>query len=94
MTLAKFGTAAALIIALAGPAGAMPLTGAGAPQRPAAQIETVQWGYGGGYGHGHDRSYERGHHYGWRHHGPRCWTERIVHRTPWGPRVDYRRVCR
>jgi hypothetical protein len=51
---------------------------------------SAQWGPGWGHGHGWDR----GHHYGWRHHGPRCWTERIVHRTPWGPRVDYRRVCR
>ena len=89
MTLAKFGAAAALIIALTGAASAMPLTGA--PQRPAMPVESVQWGHGGGYG----RGYDRGHHNGWRHHhGPRCWTERVVHRTPWGPRVDYRRVCR
>ena len=86
MTFAKFGTAAALVIVLTGAASAMPLT---APERPAAQLENVQWG-GHGWGHG-----GRGPHHGWRHHHrPRCWMERVVHRTPWGPRVDYRRVCR
>lgn len=61
-----------------------------------AGCASAQWGYGGGYGGGYGRGYDRGHHDGWRHHhrGPRCWTERIVHYTPWGPRVDYRRVCR
>jgi hypothetical protein len=82
MTFARFSTAAALVIGLTGAASALPLM---APERPAAQVEQAQWR------HGHQ---DRGHHDGWRHHGPRCWTERIVHRTPWGPRVDYRRVCR
>ena len=82
MTFAKFGTAAALLIGLSGAACALP---AGLPDRPAAGVQQVQWEYG---------HHDRGHHYGWRHHGPRCWTERVVHRTPWGPQVDYRRVCR
>jgi hypothetical protein len=86
MTFAKLGTTAVLIITLTGAASAMPLT---APERPAARLENVQWG-GHGWGHG-----GRGHHHGWRHHHrPRCWMERVVHRTQWGPRVDYRRVCR
>ena len=84
MTLARFGTAAALIMSLTGAASAMPAIST--PERPATPLESVQWRH-------HNDG--RGHHYGWRHHhGPRCWTERIVHRTPWGPRVDYRRVCR
>ncbi len=86
MTFTKLGMAAALIIGLTGAASALPMQ---ALERPAAPIETVQWGHGHGWGHG-----GRGHHHRWHHHGPRCWTERIVHRTPWGPRVDLRRVCR
>ena len=83
MSFLKIGAGAlALSLGLAGAASALPLQ---MPQRPTAQIETVQWGQG---------HYDRGRHEGWRHHGPRCWTERIVHRTPWGPRVDYRRICR
>ena len=85
MTFAKLTTAAALIIGLTGAASAMPMQPL---ERPAAALETVQWG-GHGWGYG-----GRGPHHGWRHHGPRCWRERVVHRTPWGPRVDYRRVCR
>ncbi len=84
MSLSRLtATAFALCLGLSGAASALPLQ---ALERPAVAIETVQWG---GYGH-----YNYGHHEGWRHHGPRCWTERIVHHTPWGPRVDYRRVCR
>ena len=86
MTFARFSTVAALMIGLTGAASAMPFT---ALHQQPAQLEPVQWG-GHGWGHG-----GRGHHHGWRHHHrPRCWTERIVHRTPWGPRVDHRRVCR
>jgi hypothetical protein len=85
MTFAKLTTAAALIIGLTGAASAMPMQPL---ERPAVALETVQWG-GHGWGYG-----GRGPHHGWRHHGPHCWRERVVHRTPWGPRVDFRRVCR
>ena len=54
------------------------------------RVETVQY-YGERRGDGwRGEGWRRE---GWRR-GPRCFTERVVRRTPYGRRVIERRVCR